>query len=162
MPQVRPILPLTGGCSCGAIRYQITSFPLLLYTCHCADCQTTSGSAFALNMPVATSGFRINKGEPKGWRRKSPSGADVTSWFCSECGARVYGERDSRPDSVNVRAGTLDVTSWLIPVAHMFRRSAQSWVVLPDAECHETMPGDYRPLGAKWRALWPEFFPQPK
>jgi len=25
---------MTGGCQCGAIRYEITSFPLLLYTCN--------------------------------------------------------------------------------------------------------------------------------
>jgi hypothetical protein len=61
----RPVLPLTGGCSCGAIRYEIASFPLLLYTCSCTDCQTSSGSAFALNLPVATKGFRIVRGEPK-------------------------------------------------------------------------------------------------
>jgi hypothetical protein len=44
---------MTGGCPCGAIRYRIGSFPLLLYTCNCTNCQRTSGSAFALNMPVA-------------------------------------------------------------------------------------------------------------
>ena len=79
MGTTKPSLPMTGGCSCGAIGYEITRFPLLLYTCNCTDCQTASGSAFALNMPVATSGFRIVQGEPKGWRRPSPSGADVTS-----------------------------------------------------------------------------------
>src|SRR6201987_61855 len=31
----RPSLPLPGGCSCGAIRYEIGSFPLVLYTCNC-------------------------------------------------------------------------------------------------------------------------------
>ena len=36
----QPALPMTGGCSCGAIRYEITSFPLLLYTCNCTNCQT--------------------------------------------------------------------------------------------------------------------------
>jgi len=49
----RPVLPMTGGCACGVIRYEITSFPLLLYSCHCIDCQTISGTTFALNMPVA-------------------------------------------------------------------------------------------------------------
>ena len=59
----RPTLPMPGGCSCGTIRYEIASFPLLLYTCHCADCQTASGGAFALNMPVLVRGFRILQGE---------------------------------------------------------------------------------------------------
>jgi hypothetical protein len=155
----RPSLPLAGGCSCGAIRYEVTSFPLLLYTCNCTECQRTSGSAFALNMPVATSSFRITHGAPRGWRRASPSGADVTSWFCGECGARIYGERQSRPETMNVRAGTLDDTAWLTPVAHMFLRSAQGWVRPADgAECFDIGPSDFGPLAERWRALWPEFF----
>ena len=157
---VRPVLPLTGGCSCGAIRYEVTSFPLLLYTCNCTECQTASGSAFALNMPVATESFRIVKGEPKGWRRSSPSGTDVTSWFCGDCGGRIHGERKGRPESLNLRAGSLDDTGWLTPVAHMFMRSAQPWILpAADAECHEIGPVDFRPLARKWRAMWPEFFP---
>jgi hypothetical protein len=155
----RPSLPLAGGCSCGAIRYEITSFPLLLYACSCTDCQTASGSAFALNMPVTTRDFHVVRGRPNGWHHTSPSGADVTSWFCDECAARIYGERKSRPDSVNVRAGTLDDTKWLVPVMHMFMSSAQGWVQpAANAECHEFGPADYRPLAAKWRELWPEFF----
>ena len=155
----RPTLPLTGGCSCGAIRYRIASFPLLLYTCNCTDCQTASGSAFALNLPVSTADFHVLKGQPRGWYHASPSGADVTSWFCGDCGARIYGSRQSRPDSINIRAGTLDDTTWLTPVAHMFTRSAQPWVQrATKAECHEMQPADFRPLAAKWRAIWPEFF----
>jgi hypothetical protein len=72
MTASRPSLPLTGGCSCGAIRYEIAAFPLLLYACNCTDCQTASGSAFALSMPVMSNGFRIVQGEPKGWHHKSP------------------------------------------------------------------------------------------
>jgi hypothetical protein len=161
MNAARPTLPLTGGCSCGAIRYEIASFPLLLYTCNCTECQTASGSAFALNMPVATTSFHIVKGTAKGWHRTSPSGANTTSWFCGDCAARIYGSRESRPDSVNVRAGTLDDTGWLTPVAHMFTSNAQGWVKpAAGAECHEMQAGDFRPLAAKWRALWSEFFPQ--
>jgi hypothetical protein len=161
MGEGRPSLPMTGGCSCGAIRYEITSFPLLLYACNCTNCQPASGSAFALNMPVATTGFRITQGEPKGWHRKSPSGADVSSWFCDVCAARIYGSRQSRPESVNVRAGTLDDTSWLVPAGHIFMQSAQGWVQPAEgAECHDTQPADFRSMVAKWRAMWPEFFPQ--
>jgi hypothetical protein len=164
MHATRLVLPMTGGCGCGAIRYEITSFPLLLYTCHCTDCQTISGSAFALNMPVATAGFRVVTGEPKAWRRLSPSGAEVISWFCGDCGGRLYGQRQSRPESINVRAGTLDDTAWLVPSAHTFTKSAQPWVqsqLLPadGAECHDTSSPDFRLLARKWRSLWPEFFP---
>jgi len=167
MDAMRPVLPLIGGCSCEGVRYEILSFPLLLYTCSCTDCQTTTGSAFALNMPVATKSFRLIKGEPKGWHRTSTSGADSTSWFCGTCSARIFGSRKSRPDSVNVRAGTLDQTRWLIPIAHMFRSSSQGWIdpaagVNPTlgVECHDAHIDDFRGLALKWRRLWPEFFTQ--
>src|ERR1700704_4215705 len=154
MISTRPALPMTGGCPCGAVRYQIESFPLLLYSCNCTNCQRASGSAFALNMPVAAKDFRILQGSPKGWRRPSPSGADVTSWFCGDCGGRIYGERKGRPATGNPRAGTLDDTPWRTPVAHMSQRSAQPWVQpAPGAECHEIGPSDFRPLAEKWRAL---------
>ena len=160
MSETRPVLPMTGGCPCGAIRYRIASFPLLLYTCNCTNCQRTSGSAFALNMPVVAKDFHILQGSPKGWRRLSPSGADVTSWFCGDCGGRIYGERVGRPQSINIRAGTLDDTTWLVPVAHMFMKSAQPWVLpAANAECHEIGPSDFRPLAAVWRSMWPDFFP---
>jgi hypothetical protein len=156
----RPSLPMAGGCSCGAIRYEITSFPQLLYSCNCTNCQTASGSAFALNMPVATENFRVLRGEPKGWHRLSTSGAEVTSWFCGDCGARIYGSRKSRPQSMNLRAGTLDDTGWLIPAGHIFMSSAQPWIQpAAGAACYEMEPPDFRPLAEKWRAMWPEFFP---
>lgn len=159
MNATKPSLPMTGSCSCGAIRYELTRFPLLLYACNCTNCQRASGSAFALNMPVATKGLRITKGEPEGWHHLSPSGAEVASWFCAECAARIYGSRKDRPESVNLRAGTLDHTKWLKPVAHMFMRSAQAWVKPADgAECQHEEPSDYTPLARTWRALWPEFF----
>jgi hypothetical protein len=159
----RPALPIAGGCSCGAIRYEIMSFPLLLYTCNCTNCQSASGSAFALNMPVAVKGFSYLQGEPKGWHHTSPTGVAVISWFCGDCGGRLYGDRAGRAEIVNLRAGTLDDTSWLMPVGHMFMTSAQPWVhpwVLPaaNAECHAIGPDDFRPLAEKWRAMWPEFF----
>ena len=152
---------MTGGCSCGAIRYEVTSFPLLLYTCNCTDCQTASGSAFALNMPVLAKDFHILQGEPKGWHHTSPKGVQVTSRFCGDCAARLYGERAGRAEVVNLRAGTLDDTSWLVPAAHMFMRSAQAWVRPAEGgECYETQPSDFSAPMAVWRATWPEFFPK--
>jgi hypothetical protein len=151
----RPSLPLTGGCPCGAIRYEITAYPLLVYACHCTDCQRRSGSAFALNMPVPSKAFRIVQGAPKGWRRQSPSGAATISWFCGDCGGRINGERPSRPESTTVRAGSLDDTSWLSPVAHFFLRSAQPWVRLPeDSACYQDAPEDFGPLAKVWQARW--------
>ncbi|ANW00122.1 hypothetical protein LMTR13_07900 [Bradyrhizobium icense] len=154
-----PKLPLTGGCSCTAIRYEIQAFPLLLYACNCTDCQTASGSAFALNMPVKRRHLSILRGKPKGWHRKSAAGEQVTTWFCGDCAAPLYGEREGRPDIAAIRAGTLDETSWLVPVAQLFMKSAQPWIKpVLEPECYESTPADFRTLIDKWRAMWPDFF----
>jgi hypothetical protein len=161
MSATRPTLPMTGGCPCGVIRYEITSFPLLLYTCNCTNCQRASGSAFALNMPVRVRDFHILRGAPKGWHHISPTGAAVTSWFCGDCGGRLYGDRAVRAEIVNLRAGTLDDTAWLIPAAHIFMESAHPWVrPAANAECHETGPADFGSAAEIWRAAWPEFHPR--
>jgi hypothetical protein len=148
-------LPLTGGCPCGAVRFEVTAPPLTLYACHCTTCQRQTGASSTLNMPVPASAFQITQGSPKGWRRPNAAGSYTTSWFCGSCGGRIYGSRDNRPDSVTLRAGILDDTSWLKPVAHFFRRSAQPWERFEDgALVFETMPDDFRPLAEAWQTEW--------
>ncbi len=151
----RPALPLTGGCPCEAVRFEVTAMPLLVYACHCTECQRWSGSAFSMSMPVASTAFRITRGAPKPWRRTGASGVQSTYWFCSDCGGRVFGERSPRPDLIAVRAGTLDDTSWLRPVAHTYMRSAQPWErIADDTACFEIMPGDFWSLADEWQRLW--------
>jgi hypothetical protein len=128
--------------------------PLLVYAYHCTECQRWSGSAFSLSMPVASKSFRVMRGEPKPWRRVGASGIQSTYWFRSVCGGRVYGERDARPDIIAVRAGTLDDTSWVTPIAHVYMRSAQPWEQISGPECFETMPKDFWSLADTWQQLW--------
>jgi hypothetical protein len=143
---------MTGGCFCGAVRYQVAANPLLVYACHCTDCQTQSGSAFALNMAVPADSFRLTAGQAKAWRRVSPSYVRTASWFCPDCGGRLYGERDGRPEAVNIRAGTLDDTAWVEPAFHMYLRSAQPWMQRPDSgQCFGTVPDDFRALSKAWQ-----------
>jgi hypothetical protein len=151
----RPQFPIQGGCPCGSIRYELTAMPLAVYACHCTECQKRSGSAFALNMPVQRKDYRITKGEPKAWRSRSPSGGMTTARFCGDCGGRIHGERDGRPEVVTLRAGTLDDTGWVQPVAHMFMRSAQAWeTIASGVACYETEPADFRSeVGSAWHAL---------
>jgi hypothetical protein len=150
-----PALPLTGGCPCEGLRFEVTAMPLLVYACHCTECQRWSGSAFSMSMPVASLSFRMVTGEPKPFRRIGTSGVVSTYWFCGNCGGRAYGQRDVRPDVVVLRAGTLDDTSWLRPIAHVYLRSAQAWERVPNnMECFELLPADFRPLADRWQAMW--------
>src|SRR5690242_19233080 len=118
---------MSGGCQCGAIRYEILDEPKTLYLCHCTQCQRQSSSAFGMSLTVARSSLRIT-GAPKSWTRDADSGKAVVCLFCGECGTRLFHDRPSAADVINVKAGTLDDTSWLAPVGHLWTKSAQAWV----------------------------------
>jgi hypothetical protein len=151
----RPALPFSGGCTCGAVRFQVNAMPLLVYACHCLECQRWSGSAFSMSMPVKADSFSLTRGAPQPYRRTGASGVESTYWFCGNCGGRAYGQRDIRPDIIVVRAGTLDDTSWLRPIAHVYLRSAQAWERIPNnAKCFEITPKDFGSLANQWQQLW--------
>ena len=152
-----PTLPLTGGCPCETLRFAVSAMPFLIFACHCRECQRWSGSAFALSMPVRREGFVLMRGTPKPWRHTGASGFESTYWFCGDCGARVFAERADRPDIVTVRAGTLDDTLWVRPIAHINLASAQAWERIPNnAACFEAMPKDFASLAEPWQSLWKE------
>ena len=67
-------MPMTGGCQCGAVRYELTGTPLSLIICHCKDCQRQTSSAFGMTLPVAKRDFVLLSGDLKAWRRRADSG----------------------------------------------------------------------------------------
>jgi len=139
-------LPPTGGCLCGALRYEISEAPLATYTCHCTDCQHVTSSAFSIAITVLDRAFRLTDGEPRLLQKTAESGRIVTRWICPECGCWIVGGPQPGASSGEmirrVRAGTLDDTSWLRPTAHFWTRSKQPWVTLPEGDqIYETQPG---------------------
>jgi hypothetical protein len=82
-------LAQTGGCQCGGVRYEITQAPVMVYTCHCTDCQRMTSSAFSLGCVLPDGAFRLVQGEPKGVQRTTGSGRVSTRWVCPECGVWV-------------------------------------------------------------------------
>jgi hypothetical protein len=124
--------PVEGGCQCGAVRYRISGDPISLVACHCTECQRQSGSAFGMSLVVRKTDFALS-GNVKVFRRIAESGKAVDCAFCPECGTRVYHEPERMNGmAVNVRAGTLDDTSALAPVAHAWTKSKQPWFAVPE------------------------------
>lgn len=146
-------LPLSGGCQCGQVRYEIRAAPSTVYLCHCSECQRQSGSAFAMSMFVPRDALAITAGTPREWRRRAPSGNMSSCFFCGECGARLFHNPDRNPALTILKPGTLDDTRWLAPVGHIWTRSAQPWVKLEGTGlCCEAQPTDMTPFLAAWQA----------
>jgi hypothetical protein len=145
-------LPLTGGCQCGQVRYKITAPPLAVYACHCTECQRQSASAFSLSMPVPRDAIEVT-GTPKSWRRVSDSGRAILCVFCADCGVRLFHNPERNPQVSIVKPGTLDDTTWLKPVGHIWTRSAQSWMEIPPQLVnYEAQPADLSRLIEAWQA----------
>ncbi len=131
----------SGGCLCGAVRYELAGEPLFSLLCHCRDCQYQSGSAFIAAMRVPAAGFRVTKGEPKLYVRGSDAGNEVSLAFCGECGSPLFIRVSARPDIVGLRVGSLDDPSEFRPEADIFVKSAQPWDHLnPDLPKYQTYP----------------------
>jgi hypothetical protein len=133
---------LTGGCVCGAIRYTYRpSTRFKIYTCHCTDCQTRSGSSFTLQQTVVEADLSVSGPLAEGGATQ-PSGARARLFACPTCHCRIYGTNDARPGLAIVRAGTFDHSSTLVPDFHVWTSSKQPWITLPEgAVALETQPG---------------------
>lgn len=144
--------PYAGRCFCGAVQYRINEEPLTVYACHCTDCQKRSGSAFGLSMWVNRAAIEVTQGEAV---LQIASGHDDRlrhARLCLQCHTRLWSAPEDRPELAVVRPGTLDDTSWLEPVAHLWTRSAQPWVKIPEGVVrYETQPKELTELARLWR-----------
>ena len=117
----------SGGCACGAIRYECSADPIMSANCHCRDCQRESGGAFAAVVVVPKAAFKITKGEPKHYDVKTDSGSTASRGFCPECGSPLFAKPGSMLDVIGIRAGSLDDPSWFKPTMDIYTASAQPW-----------------------------------
>jgi len=132
---------MTGGCLCGAVRYEFSGEPGFALLCHCRDCQRQSGSAYNAAWRVPAAGFRVLKGTPKLYVATADSGNSVSRAFCGDCGSPLYLQVSTRPDLVGIRVGTLDDPSGFRPAADIFVKSAQPWDFMnPELPKYPTYP----------------------
>jgi hypothetical protein len=119
---------ITGGCACGAIRYEITAAPVMMFKCHCRDCQHLSGSGYAPAVLVPATAFRFTRGRPRYYFTQSAMGGRHKRGFCAECGSTITGgESDEPTELVGVVAGSLDDPSLFRPNMDIFVCDAQPW-----------------------------------
>jgi hypothetical protein len=111
--------PLTGGCQCGAVRYEITRGLGRASICHCRMCQKAFGNAFA---PLVTArGLRWLGTEPKRFR----SSNKVRRGFCADCGSPLTYEPDGFEPEIAI--ATLDDPAPVAPVIQVGLESRLPW-----------------------------------
>jgi hypothetical protein len=121
-----------GGCSCGAVRYRLTSDPLVVHCCHCLNCQRQTGSAFVINLLIEADRVELLADPPEPVGAPRDDGSEQRIFRCPTCQVAVYSEY-GWPEVRFVRAGTLDDPSWVTPDVHIFTKSKVGWVALPES-----------------------------
>ncbi len=117
-----------GSCQCRNIAYRVTGTPVTLFACHCRECQKQSASAFSMALWLRKRKVELLSGELKTWVRTMPSGRKMACDFCPICGSRVFHRHMDLPEMISIKPGTLDDTSWLRPVGHIWKKRAQPWI----------------------------------
>ena len=124
--------PLEGGCTCGAVRYRMTSRPLFVHCCHCRWCQRETGASFALNALIEVDRVVLLKGQPETVDAPTNSGKGQAIVRCPQCRIALWSNYAGAGDKIRfVRVGTLDEPDRLPPDIHIFTASKQPWVLLP-------------------------------
>ena len=116
---------LKGSCLCGSITYQVEGDIDTVIKCHCKKCRKSNGTAFGTNAPIKTSAFTLISGKDALGGFKSSD--DLVRHFCRNCGSPIYSQRQSAPELIRLRLGTLDTTISAKPAFHIYVDSKAEW-----------------------------------
>jgi hypothetical protein len=133
--------PITGGCLCGAVRYEARGEPGPMGLCFCRDCQKASGSGFIpfMNFPAERLTFH---GQPRQYCSPALRGVTAVRNYCPDCGGLVFGGPVGETDAHTLYAGSLDDPSRFRPTMAIFLRDKPDWVPTPEGLTgFATMPG---------------------
>ena len=123
---------LTGGCLCGAVRYEYAGAPLGLLYCHCKDCQRCTGGPFAAVALIMRDALSITKGETRSFTTTGEEGGRVFREFCPTCGSPLFSGLEASRKMMGLKAGSLDDSSSLTPIMHIWTDSSVKWLALHD------------------------------
>lgn len=125
-------IPITGGCQCGAVRYEISDEPLALYVCHCRECRAQSASAYGISVIVPQAAVRFTRGSLHTWSRATDSGRTLACSFCPTCGSRLMHATVGSDEPVSIKGGSLDEPVDLTTAAHIWTSRKLPGVIIPE------------------------------
>ena len=116
----------TGGCACGAIRYEISGEPVFSNECQCRDCQRQSGTGHGSHMTFSRGGVAVT-GKAASWDMTADSGNAKTRAFCPVCGSPVYMTFSAMPDIFTICAASLDQPARFKPQVVTYTVRGYEW-----------------------------------
>lgn len=117
----------TGGCLCGAVRWEVTTEPTKVTYCHCSKCRRWHGHVGAYT-GVAREGFRLVEDRGLAWYQQNPK---VRRGFCRVCGSSLLWDEDGE-SRISICAGTFDHPSGLESKAHIYLGSQGDYYARPN------------------------------
>ena len=123
-------MKVSGTCHCGFITIEGEADPERVSICHCTDCQTGTGSAFRVSVPIPGTAFRMT-GEPTAYvKTSSDSGNPRVQAFCPKCGSPIYSTSpgDGVQPAYMVRVGILSQRREFLPKKQNWFRSSLPWL----------------------------------
>ena len=131
----------TGGCACGAIRYETSSDPIFENHCQCRDCQKRSGTGHGSYLTFPQRADVTITGEANTWRVAGDSGNEKVHAFCPTCGTPVYLTFVATPEMIAVHAASLDEPARFDPKVVTYGVRALAWDTIdPALTTFEKMP----------------------
>lgn len=131
----------TGGCICGAIRYEIAGEPIFSNDCQCRDCQRVSGTGHGSYLTFPNRAAVNLHGQARLFDIVADSGNVKSHAFCPDCGAPVYLSFAAMPDLFTIHAASLDDPGRYKPQATTYRKRGHIWDHLDPALPHfDAMP----------------------
>ena len=122
----------TGSCLCGGIQYQISGELEAIQVCHCRQCRKAQGTPFATNIPVESQRFGITQGQHLLREFESPTRPGKYRVFCANCGSPILSRLASRPETVRIRAGTINEDIPASIAFHAFVAHKANWWEIND------------------------------
>jgi len=123
-------LPLTGGCLCGGVRFEVTSPLVSASYCHCTRCQRRTGTAASAQARLAPGSLRITAGEEL-VRSYDPADG-FSKVFCSACGSALWSRHPKDGEVTSVRLGAFDADPGIRPSYRQYVAYAAPWEPIPD------------------------------
>jgi hypothetical protein len=123
-------LPLTGGCLCGAVRFEVTEPLVSSGYCHCTRCQRRTGTAASPGARIAPGSLRVLAGEEH-IRAYEPA-EGFAKVFCTACGSSLWSRSQEDPDVISIRLGAFDDDPGIRPTYRQFVAYAAPWEPIPD------------------------------